>query len=84
MGERPFKDHDYLQKKIIIAKMMFVEGALMICMQEANLGVASLKYYIDGAEETVDITFKNGCSKTVSVTGDSLAAIIMDVVRAAM
>lgn len=63
------------------AKKNFVTGVLQRCMCFAHPEISYLKYQIDeeGMDETVTILFVDGFVRRVSVTGDSLHAIITDV-----
>lgn len=46
-----------------------------------RMDIDSIRYRIDGAEEYVIVTFKNGYTKRVCVTGDSDKAILMDILK---
>ncbi|BAK99186.1 hypothetical protein OBV_19880 [Oscillibacter valericigenes Sjm18-20] len=64
-------------------KRQFVTRELSRCIAAAYEGVSRLEYkYHDGGEESVIIRFDNGYIKTENVTGDSLHAIMIDVLRA--
>ena len=47
-----------------------------------RLDVRTLRYFVDGSSERVEITFNNGYVKKVDVTGDSDRAVIHDVLKA--
>ncbi len=64
-------------------KRQFVTRELSRCVAAAYDGVSRLEFeYHEGGEESVIIRFANGYIKTVNTTGDSLRAILMDVLRA--
>ena len=50
-------------------------------MRAADVGVDRLRYRMDGAEEFVDILYANRWTKSVCVTGDSLKAIMQDILN---
>lgn len=62
-------------------KCMFVNGNLSATMRAADVGVDRLRYRMDGAEEFVDILYANRWTKSVCVTGDSLKAIMQDILN---
>lgn len=64
-------------------KRQFVTRELSRCITASHEGVIRLEFeYHDGGEESVIIRFSNGYIKTENVTGDSLHAIMIDVLRA--
>lgn len=64
-------------------KKAFVTRELSRCVAASHEGVDRLEYeYHEGGEESVIIRFANGYIKTVNTTGDSLRAILLDVLRA--
>lgn len=64
-------------------KRQFVMRELSRCIIASHEGVTHLELeYHDSGEESVIIRFTNGYIKTVNITGDSLRAILMDVLRA--
>ncbi|MDN0031631.1 hypothetical protein QVN85_01820 [Oscillibacter valericigenes] len=64
-------------------KRQFITRELSRCITVSHEGVTRLEFeYHDGGEESVIIRFDNGYIKTVNVTGDSLHAVMIDVLRA--
>lgn len=62
-------------------KCVWVNGYLSATLANANLDVRRVRYSVDGAEERVTIIFDNGYTKRVNVTGDSMKAIMADVLK---
>jgi hypothetical protein len=50
-------------------------------MRTADLDIHRVRYRVDGAEEFVDVVFDNRYTKTACVTGDSMKAIMADVLK---
>lgn len=72
--------------RVQIEKKAFVEGPLLSCIRAANCGVLCLTYhagptFTGGLLESVTIGFDGGGERHVDVTGDSLVAIIADVLK---
>lgn len=63
-------------------KQLFVKGTLETTIRCAFTDVVWLNYRVIGSEEFVDVRFTNGYNKTACVTGDSMAAIVKDVIKA--
>lgn len=65
-------------------KRQFITQELSRCIIASHEGVSRLEfeYHDEGGEESVIIRFTNGYIKTVNVTGDSLRAAMLDVLRA--
>lgn len=62
-------------------KCAWVNGYLSATLREAGLDVWRLRYRVSGAEEFVDVLFNNHYMKQVCVTGDSMKAIMADVLK---
>ena len=63
------------------AKKDFVSQNLSPLLRRADREIYSAEYDIDSNDEFVTITYANGYKKAVCVTGDSLIALIADVIK---
>lgn len=64
-------------------KKNFVENIFKDALQQANPEVYKIEYSEEGGGEFVEIYFSKGFQKSVSVTGDSLNALMIDIIKAA-
>lgn len=62
-------------------KCAWVNGYLSATLANADLDVRRVRYSVDGPEERVTVIFDNGYTKRVNVTGDSMKAIMADVLK---
>ena len=53
---------------------------LLVYATDSSVAIA--KYRVDGASVRVDVRFSNGYTKSVNVTGDSMLALVSDVLKA--
>lgn len=71
--------------KEMISKMGFVQMYLQSLMQRLDPTINAVMYtYDDGAGEEYVVVCRNGKNQRICVTGDSLAAMTMDVIREAV
>ena len=63
------------------AKKDFVSHYLSPLLRRADREIYSAEYEVDNNDEFVTITYANGYKKAVCITGDSLMAIVYDVIR---
>lgn len=63
-------------------KREFVNRLSFAVTMDDRMDVRNLRYRIDGTREFVDVTYRNGYTKRVNVTGDSCKALAMDVLKA--
>lgn len=62
-------------------KCAWTNGYLNAALRTANLDINRVRYRVDGPEEFVDVMFDNRYVKTACVTGDSMKAIMADVLK---
>lgn len=62
-------------------KMVFANGELNALLRAMDVDVHRCRFCLEGSEEFVDVLFDNGCVKRVCVTGDSLKAVVLDVLK---
>ena len=60
-------------------KKKFIENLGEILMMYSRENVTELKYIKEDSREYAEITYKNGSSKYVNITGDSCIAIMRDI-----
>ncbi len=60
-------------------KKKFIEGLGKILMMYSREEVKELKYIKENSIEFAEITYTNGSSKYVNITGDSCIAIMRDI-----
>lgn len=65
---------------IQLEKSDFTDKHLKPLLVAAQKDVSSVDYCVEGSEEFVTVTFTNGYRKLVCVTGDSLLALVEDVI----
>ncbi|MDE5854051.1 MAG: hypothetical protein K2H19_03210 [Ruminococcus sp.] len=63
-------------------KKKFIEKLGEILMMYSREKVTELKYIKEDSREYAEITYTNGSSKYVNITGDSCIAIMKDISRA--
>lgn len=90
MGSEYMEDENEVQliadklnkrEELYLEKKSFVEDKLENLLKSADISVSVLEYTKDETEEFVWVGFDNGYNERICVTGDSLIAIVSDVIH---